>query len=184
MTGQSPPKEKEQPAVSAKKRPSVIKDILSLFLKVGSILVIFVLLFTFLYGVIPYDEPGMAPAIKDGDLVFFYRYNNVGYLPQDVIVLERDGGRIARRVVATAGDTVDITPEGLVINGALQQESEVFYKTDRYEEGVSFPLTVPEGQVFVLGDFRVAASDSRMFGCVSVDDTLGKVMAVVRRRNM
>jgi signal peptidase I len=126
----------------------------------------------------------MAPAIKDGDMVLYYQYNSVGYLPQDVIIVEYEGRRQVRRVIATAGDIVDITDSGLVINGALQQETDIYQKTERYEEGVSFPLTVPEGQVFVLGDNRVAATDSRIYGCVEVSETYGKVMAVVRRRGI
>ena len=126
----------------------------------------------------------MIPAVKDGDLVLYYRYTRSGYLPQDVIALEKDGQKQVRRVVATAGDTVDITEDGLVINGALQQESEIYQKTERYRDGVEFPLTVPEGQVFVLGDNREGATDSRVYGCVKIEDTLGKVMTVIRRRSI
>jgi signal peptidase I len=165
-------------------RPSVWKDILSLLLKIGSIALIFLLLYIFLFGFIRYQEPSMAPAIKDGDLVIFYRQHSADYLPQDVIVLDYNGRKQARRVIATAGDTVDITESGLLINGALQQELEIYQKTERYQEGVSFPLTVPEGQVFVLGDSRIGATDSRIYGCVRIKDTSGKVMTVIRRRNI
>jgi len=165
-------------------QPSIWRDMLYLLIKAGSIALIFLLLLTFLYGIIRYPEPGMAPAIKDGDLVVFYRYTNAGYLPRDVVVLEYNGQKQVRRVVATAGDTVDITGEGLVINGALQQEPEIFQKTERYQDGVSFPLTVPEGQVFLLGDSRRGAADSRIYGCVSIEDTSGKVMTVIRRRSI
>jgi len=175
---------REAPERRPSQRPSILKDMQSLLLKVVSIVLIFVLLFTFLYGIIPYKEPGMAPAIKDGDLVIFYRYTRAGYLPQDVIALEYNGQKQTRRVVATAGDTVDISADGLVINGALQQETGIYQKTERYQDGVSFPLVVPEGQVFVLGDSRMVATDSRMYGCVKIDDTLGKVMAVISRRNL
>lgn len=172
------------PQKSPGRQPSVCKDLLSLLLKVGSIALIFVLLFTFLFGAVRYQEPSMSPAVKDGDLVLFYRYTSAGYLPQDVIVLEYNGQRQARRVVATAGDTVDITEEGLFINGALQQEPEIYQKTERYQDGISFPLTVPEGHVFVLGDSRTGAADSRIYGPVKIKDTLGKVMAVIRRRSI
>jgi len=165
-------------------QPSIWRDMLFLLIKAGSIALIFVLLLTFLYGIIRYQEPGMIPAIKDGDLVVFYRYTSVGYLPQDVVVLEYNGQKQVRRVVATAGDTVDITDEGLVINGALQQEPEIFQKTERYQGGISFPLTVPEGQVFLLGDSRMGATDSRIYGCVGIEETLAKAMTVIRRRSI
>ncbi|MCL2670927.1 MAG: signal peptidase I [Clostridiales bacterium] len=160
------------------------KDLLFLLLKIVCIALSFVLLFTLLFGLIRYSEPAMAPAFHDGDLVVFHRHHADGYLPRDVIVLRRPGQLQVRRVVATAGDVVDITEDGLLINGALQQEPEIYQTTVRYAEGVEFPLTVPEGQVFVLGDSRTNAEDSRIYGCVRMEDTLGKVMAVIRRRNL
>jgi len=166
------------------REPSVWRDLLSLLAKIASIALAFVLLFTFLFGLTRVQEPSMAPAVRDGDLVVFYRYTRSGYLPRDAIALEVRGKRQIRRVVATAGDIVDVTEDGLVINGALQQEQEIYLKTERYQDGVGFPLTVPEGQVFVLGDSRTDATDSRIYGCVKIENTLGKVMAVIRRRNI
>ena len=163
---------------------SVLKDLLYLLVKIAAIALVFVLLFTFLFGIIRYQDPSMDPAIKDGDLVVFYRYNKSGYLPQDAIVVEYGGKLQVRRVVATAGDVVNITEDGLVINGALQQEPGIYQKTQRYAEGEKFPLTVPEGEVFVLGDGREGATDSRIYGCVKTDDTLGKVMMVIRKRGI
>lgn len=169
---------------SSTRQSSLGKDLLFLLLKVGAIVIAFVLLFTFLFGIIRYQEPSMAPAIKDDDLVIFYRYTKAGYLPQDVIALKYKGQLQARRVIATEGDTVDITKDGLLINGALQQEQGIDQQTERYQNGVSFPLTVPPGQVFVLGDNRTGATDSRIYGCVKIKDTLGKVMTVIRRRDI
>ena len=160
------------------------KDLLYLAIKIAAIFVVFVLAFTFVFGIMRYDEPSMEPSIKDGDLVIFHRYTKTGYLPRDTIVLVVDGKQQVRRVVATAGDTVDITESGLLINGALQQEPEIQQKTERYTEGVEFPLTVPEGHVFVLGDSRTGAEDSRIYGCVRIEATLGKVMTVIRRRGI
>ena len=166
------------------KQNPVWKDILFLILKIAAIVLTFVLLFTFLFGIIRYQDPAMEPAIKDGDLVIYYRNNRGGYLPQDVIVIKYKGKEQVRRVIATAGDTVDITEEGLVLNGALQQELSIYQKTQRYQDGVSFPLTVPQGEVFVLGDNRTNSIDSRIYGCVKVKDTIGKVMTIIRRRGI
>lgn len=54
---------------------------------------------------------------------------------QDLAVTDYQGKRQVRRVVAVSGDTVDITEEGLLINGSPQQEPEIFQDTNRYEEG-------------------------------------------------
>jgi len=153
----------------------IIQDLLLLLAKIGFIVLIFVVLTTFVFGVVRYDEPSMSPAIKDGDLVFFNRHSAGGYQARDAIVLKHGGQTQVRRVVAIAGDHVDITENGLVINGALQQEPEIYQKTERYREGGEFPLIVPEGQVFVLGDSRSGATDSRIYGCVETEETPGCV---------
>ncbi|MCL2300992.1 MAG: signal peptidase I [Firmicutes bacterium] len=178
------PKQKNSADGSPNRESSVWRDLLFLLVKMASIALAFVLMFTFLFGIMRYREPSMAPAIRDGDLVIFYRYTKSGYQPQDAIILRFHGKKQARRVVATAGDIVDIAEDGLVVNGALQQELGIYQETQRYQDGVDFPLTVPEGQVFVLGDSRTDAADSRIYGCVKIRDTLGKVITVLRRRGI
>ncbi|MDR2360343.1 MAG: signal peptidase I [Oscillospiraceae bacterium] len=164
---------------------SVLKDVLFLLIKIAVIALAFLLLFTFMFGVFRNPDAAMAPAVKDGDMVIFYRLDKE-YAAQDALVLEFEGQKQVRRVVAAAGDVVDITAEGLLVNGALQREPSVNSLTQRYEEGVDFPLTVKEGQVFVLGDSRAnaAAADSRIYGAVNVKDTLGKVITILRRRGI
>jgi signal peptidase I len=159
-------------------------ELLSLLLKIALIVVSTLMLFTFVFGISRYQEAAMFPAIKDGDLVIYYRYTSDRYLPRDVVALKLNGEIQFRRVVATAGDTVDINEYGLVINGAPQQESAITGTTVRYEEGVEFPLVVPEGQVFVLGDNRPESIDSRIYGCVEIKDILGKVMMIIRKRGI
>lgn len=172
------PPPKARPAV-----PSLGKDILYLLIKIAAILLAFVLLFTFMYGLYRAENESMAPAIRDGDLVVYFRLDTV-YAAGDTLLLEFEGQRQIRRVIATAGDVVDITEDGLLINGALQQEPAIYQRTERYEDGVEFPLTVGEGEVFVLADARENGTDSRVYGAVAVKDTLGKVMTVLRRRNI
>ena len=157
---------------------SVLREILYLLLKIVAIAAAFVVVFTFVFGVLRYSENAMLPAVKDGDLVFYYRLEKE-YTASDLVVLRYQGHEQVRRVVATAGDVVDITEEGLMINGALQQEHEIY---ERYDTGVEFPMELKEGQIFVLGDSRENASDSRVYGAGDVHDTLGKVMTIVRRR--
>jgi len=161
----------------------LLKDVLSLLIKIAVILAVVLLVFTFMFGLHRGADASMAPAVKDGDLVLFYRLDKT-YAAGDVLLLTSQEQKQVRRVVATAGDTVDITEEGLLVNGALQQEPEIYEETQRYEGGAAFPLTVGEGQVFVLGDARENATDSRIYGAVNVKDTLGKVIAVLRRRNL
>jgi len=165
------------------KELSLLEEILFLLAKIAAIILAFLLVFLFLFGLCRNSDASMGPSVKDGDLVMFYRLDK-SYIARDALVLEFDGHKQVRRVVGPAGGTIGIAENGLVINGAYQQEQEIYSATQRYENGPEFPITVGEGEVFVLGDSRVNATDSRFYGVVKVKDTLGKVMMVLRWRNI
>lgn len=165
------------------KNASLLREFISLSVKIAVIAGIAAAIFNFVYGLHYNIEPGMNPAIKDGDLVMYYRWNK-NYRADDLIVLTFQGKKQVRRVVAMSGDTVDITKEGLFINGALQHEPGIYQETIRYADGIEFPVTLGEGQVFVLGDARANATDSRIYGPVNVQNTHGTVITTLRRRNL
>ena len=146
------------------------------------ILTILVLMFTFLFGIFSARDMTMKPAVQAGDIIIFYRLAN-NYTASDVAVLEYEGQQQIRRIVAIAGDTVDITEEGLFINGSYVTEQNT-QSIHLYEDGITFPLTVPEGHVFVLGDNRSNTVDSRLYGTVPVKDLSGKVTTIVRQRDI
>jgi signal peptidase I len=89
------------------------------------------------------------------------------------------------RVIAVAGDTVDITDDGkLIVNGNTINEPKIFYKTPRYEGYEEFPLTVPQGEYFILVDRREGGEDSRYYGTVTAKEIKGSVVTLIRRNNM
>lgn len=162
---------------------SVAQDIVQLLLKIAFIVLAVFLIFTFLYGIVRINDVSMKPAIKDGDLVIYYRLDK-RFISGDVAVFEDDGRTTTGRVVAVAGDTVDITKNGLKINGAEQISQDIYYDTTQFKDGVDFPVTVGNGQVFILGDNRPQASDSRIYGCIDIKDVKGKVIAIIRSRGI
>lgn len=164
-------------------KPSLAREIMALVIKIFVIIILGYAVFTFIYGATRYSDDTMAPAVKNGDAVLYYRMNK-NYVASDVLVLEYEGQLQIRRVVAIEGDTVDITEDGLSINGNLQVEQQIYQETLPYVEGIEFPVTVGAGQVFVLGDHRTEAIDSRIYGPVEVKDTLGKVITIFRRRGI
>ena len=172
-----------EPAAQRPPEPSVWRELRALGIKIAVIVASALLLFTGVYGLHRSADPGMNPSVKDGDLVIFYRFDKK-YRAGDLVLLSFQGNKQVRRVIATAGDTVDITEDGLVINGALQQEHGIYQKTQRYADGIPFPLTLGEGQVFVLGDAREGATDSRIYGAVNAGDTRGTVITIFRRRSL
>ncbi|MCL2490574.1 MAG: signal peptidase I [Propionibacteriaceae bacterium] len=163
--------------------PSVWRDLAGLVAKIVVIVAVFGLIFSFTHGAMRNTDPDMAPTVKSGDLVLFYRLNKT-YQVSDLVVLRYQGQMQVRRVVAQAGDVVDITADGLVVNGILQLEPDIVQPTHRYETGIAMPVTVGPGQVFVLGDARDNATDSRIYGLVNTQDTGGKVIAIVKWRDL
>ena len=154
----------------------------SLIIKVGFILIIFTILFTVCFGITANPDDSMSPSMCEGDIVLYYRLSK-SYQTNDTIVMKYKNRTITRRIVAIAGDTVDITDKGLEINGYVQDEKKIYTETLPYKHGIKFPITVKKDEVFVLADNRVNAQDSRVYGCIKIKNTFGKVMMIIRRRN-
>ena len=172
-----------QPQVMVRRPPSVLKELATLFLKIAVIVLLTLLTFTFVYGFHRVSGPHMSPMVNDGDLLLFFRLSRSHNI-DDLVLLSYSGERQVRRIVAQAGDTVNITHQGLIVNGAAIHEPMIFQDTWRLETAIQFPLTVGPGQIFVLGDARETAIDSRAYGPINISDTLGTVITVIRRRGM
>lgn len=149
---------------------------------VGSVLLV-VLLFTFVVRLIGVDGSSMEPTLKHGDRLLVlnslwyddYRYGDIVVLRKDSFMEEP----IVKRVIATGGQTVDIDfDEGVVYVDDVALEEDYINDYTYLEEGTEFPLTVPQGSVFVLGDNRNHSSDSRDSRLGTVDNryVIGKAV--------
>ena len=95
----------------------------------------------------------------------------------DVVALSRPGGPFIRRVIGLPGDRVACcTARHVTVNGKPLEESYV-YPGDQ-PSAVTFSVTLQQGQLWVLGDHRSIAIDSRIWGPVPVSDVIGRVVAV------
>lgn len=126
-----------------------------------------VVLFTFAVRIIGVSGGSMRETLQNGDLLLVLDgWLCRGYAPGDIVILQRadfhGGSPIVKRVIATAGQTVDIDfAAGIVyVDGAALEEPYIREPTFT-DEGTEFPLTVPEGCVFVMGDNRNGSDDSR-----------------------
>ena len=174
-----------------KKSEKLVRKYEFFFLRVAILLVILWLLFFKFIGLTRMPTDDMYPRFSAGDMLLFYRLNTKNVRAQDVIVIEKtpqgsnESDTFVCRVVAVAGDTVDITDEeNLIINGNTMIESNIFYRTPRYEGFVEYPITLKEGEVFVLADKREGGEDSRYFGPVKIEEIVGTVITVARRINL
>ena len=135
------------------------------------------------FGVCICSGERMFPALRDGDLVIYSRLSELRQGDVVVFADPQDGTQCISRVVGLEGCEIDITEAGeLKTNGYIPSES-VFYRTERAEgSSVVFPLTVRQGEVFLLDDYRTIGRDSRVFGPVEKDRIKGRIIYIVRRR--
>lgn len=142
------------------------------------------LLFFKVFGISTMGSTNMHPRIGAGDLIVYFRLEDK-IVSGDVVVYEKDGKQAVARVIGKPGDKVEITDEAqLFINDNLVIENDIYFRTYRYEEGVKFPITLQDNEYFVLCDYREGAKDSRFHGPVTGEEIKGKVMTLVRRKNI
>ena len=184
--------EEKQRKIRKKIRRSerAVRSYQSFLLRLAVFVLVLWILFFQIVGLVICPTADMHPRIDSGDMVLYYRLDK-DVRAQDVIVVEKTTPDSAEpqifvlRVVAVAGDTVEITDtERLVINGNTMIEPDIFYATPRYEGYTEYPLTLGEGECFVLADSRNGGMDSRYFGPVKADEILGTVITIVRRNNL
>ena len=181
------PRSDEQLKKKLKRSERSVRDYQYFLLRLIILLLLLWVLFFKLIGVIRMPTGDMYPRIDAGDLVMFYRLDT-NPSAQDVVALRRTVPTLSGeqtmvlRVVAVAGDTVEVTETGfLKINGNVMDERNIFYPTPRYENYVEYPLTLEEGECFALADSRNGGTDSRFFGPVNNSEILGTVITIVRR---
>lgn len=147
-------------------------------------LVFCVLLFVFVVRLVDVVGTSMVPTLQDNDKMIV---SNLMYTPKkgDIIVFKKTEFRdeaLVKRVIATAGQTVDIDfNRGIVyVDGQAQSEPYIAELTMNQIDFVG-PQTVPTGCVFVMGDNRNKSTDSRdsRIGMVDTRLVIGKVYITV-----
>ncbi len=146
---------------------------------VESAVVIIFLIFTFVFRAVGVVGDSMLPTLNDGDWLAVTSYKK-SYGRNDIIIITQPNDRdepLVKRIIGLGGDEIDIDfDEHLVfVNGRLVNESFISEPTS-YRGDVEFPLTVPEGYVFVMGDNRNKSLDSRSkeIGFIDEKYILGK----------
>ena len=136
------------------------------------------------FRIVVVSGSSMNATLLDGDYLLLLSSTFYGFPKQgDIVVVSKDsfdnGDPIVKRVIAVEDQTVDIDFEnGIVyVDGkALDEPYTLTPTTNR--EGVTFPLTVEKGCVFVLGDNRESSLDSRSreIGLIDCREIIGKAI--------
>ncbi len=147
--------------------------------------VIVVLLLTFVFRLINIKGTSMENTLLNSDKVII---TNFMYEPAvgDIVVIPEDNKYhsepIIKRIIALEGQSVriDYTTGKVYVDAVELQEDYISSSTiNNVNADKELSLTVGEGEVFVLGDNRSVSLDSRAFGCVKVEDIIGKAQFVV-----
>lgn len=187
------------PPYKQHKKGSVAKEVIS---TVGILLLapVAAIIFTaFVFQFYRVDGPSMEQTLQNNDRLIVYklpktlaRITNKPYLParDEIIIFNRNENssdsnsqsrQIVKRVIGLPGDKVVVRdgkvtiynsehPDGYDPDAGTEHQASTIPTTGDVE------LTVPDGQVFVLGDNRSNSLDSRVFGTVKSEDIIGKLV--------
>lgn len=134
-----------------------------------------VLISTLVLPVLQVSGESMEPTLYDGDIIILVKTGK--YETGDLIGFYYQNKLLLKRVIASAGDYVDIDENGVVsVNGEVLDEPYVS-ELSRGTCDISLPYQVPDGRIFVMGDHREMSIDSRAkaVGCIEKEQIVGRV---------
>ena len=195
--------EELKPAESPEKQPKSASTFFSDVREIAesTIITVFVIVLLFTYLLHPVNVVGssMVPTLNDSDKVFMSTIVG-GYSYGDIIIIENDASylkepltgqlyeassgqlneRIIKRVIACGGQVIDIDFEtGQVsVDGKVLDEPYINEITRNNDGAFQYPLEIPEGYYFVMGDNRNHSSDSRkqLVGLIKKEQIYGKAV--------
>ncbi len=158
-----------------------------IFSVVTTIIVIILLswgLRAFVFQAYEIPSGSMEDTIMTGDMVFSekvsYYFGEPAY--KDIVTFadpEIPSRTLIKRVIATGGQTVDLKDGDVYVDGKRLDEPYTDGKpsyplTTAYGTSIVYPYTVPEGEIWVMGDNRTNSQDSRYFGAIPISNVTGK----------
>ena len=118
----------------------------------------------------------MSPTLKEGDIVLSMKTGD--FRTGDVVAFYYNNKVLVKRVIASSGAWVNITPYGTVYVDQVKVEEPYITELAFGETNIELPYQVPESKIFVMGDNRAVSIDSRntAVGCVAEEQIVGKII--------
>lgn len=183
------------------KESKIVDDILEIVESTLLTVFVIIMIFTYLLHPVNVSGPSMLDTLVENDRVFMTTvYSGPHY--GDIVIINNDyaylldnedkvikkditGSRfkecIIKRVIAEPGQTIDINPEKeeVIVDGKVLDEPYIRDNMNMTGEAFTFPMTVPEGYYFVMGDNRQVSADSRNsdVGLIKKEQIYGKAVA-------
>lgn len=158
------------------------KTVVEFISVIATSIVAIMLIFTFAFRIVGVSGPSMMNTLINGDWLLVSAFITEPERGDIVIITQPNSFNepIVKRVIAVGGDTIDIDFDKATvsINGKVINEPYLGSPTTDDEHAWQYPLTLKEGQVFVMGDNRQHSSDSRSpdIGLIDENYILGQVL--------
>lgn len=135
-----------------------------------------VLVATLWMPVLQITGSSMEPTLNDNELVVSVKTGH--FKPGDVIAFYYNNKILIKRVIATAGQYVDIQEDGTVLVDGVALDEPYIKEKSKGECNIQLPYQVGDGRIFVMGDDRASSIDSRTtsVGTISDEKVLGRVL--------
>lgn len=169
-------------------QPGLFRSFISFLLMVAVVFAAAWVLRTFVIA--PYQIPSgsMETTIMISDKLFSEKvsYYFRGPRPGEIVTFndpEVEGRTLIKRCIAVGGQTVNLQDGAVYVDGQRLDEPytnglESLPLATATGVEISYPFTIPEGYVWVMGDNRTNSADSRYFGPIPVDSVTGHAVFI------
>ena len=126
-----------------------------------------VLYFSINSGFVKVDGESMQPTLNNNDIVI-YKKNIRNIKRFDIVIFKFNNSLFIKRVIGLPEEKIEYRENNLYVNGEVILEN--------FKKSITNDLiidSIPENEIFVLGDNRIFSSDSRDFGSIKLSDIKG-----------